>query len=69
MEKLTCVHLIKSHAAGMQTTLGLIQIFLNEETKSLAIKQPSDIKNYFGIAKLDSLCRQMGFSKGELGNV
>ena len=51
--------------AGMQTTLGVVQLFLNGDTKSLSVKRPSDIAKHFGNTKVDSLCRQMGFSRAE----
>ena len=56
---------------GMQTTLGVVQISLDVDgtgagvVKSLAVEQPSDIVKYFGSAKVDSLCRQMGFSRAD----
>ena len=54
---------------GLQTTLGLIQIHLRGESRSLAIKKPSDIADYFGRDLRDSMCRQMGFSRAVPGGV
>ena len=48
---------------GMQTTLGLVQLHLdNTESKSIAIKNVGNVVKYFPTYKSDTLCRQMGFT-------
>lgn len=59
----------------MQISFGLIQIYLaaaNNNTgqaRSVAIRNSSDVANHFGVAKRDSFCRQLGFTRAARNSV
>ena len=53
---------------GMQITLGVIQIKLYNEIRSITISDTDDIK-YFDDSKRDSICKQMGFTRAVTASV
>ena len=53
---------------GMQTTLGVIQIKLYDEIRSITISDTNDIK-YFDASERDSICKQMGFTRAVTASV
>ncbi len=56
----------KSH--GVQTTFGIIRMRLHKQTRSITIKNSSDIK-HFQNSKRDSICKQMGFTRAVAASV
>ena len=54
---------------GMQATIGLIQLYLHDEPRSVSAEQKSDLTKYFKRPVQDSLCRQMGFSMAAQGGL
>ncbi len=47
---------------GMQTTMGIIKIFLRGEARAISLITASDVATNFANSKRDSLCKQMGFT-------
>lgn len=58
----------RERVPGLQTTFGVIQIHLYNETKSITISRKDDVE-YFGTTTRDSICKQMGFTQAKTNSV
>ena len=47
---------------GVQTVMGLTQLYLDKETKSISINSAQDVVDHFPQSTKDTMCRSMGFT-------